>query len=152
MYELEEAFNHHSVDWKEFNSCKAKFEFEVNDQKFYGVFEVEDLGSRTWTFFFYARHNGDISTGTTHRQGPSSTKVFGYVVTAIEEFLRRNTPNKLTFSGYKENGKAGLYTIMAKKLRPRLNMLGYTVYKENPVTNDEANSDYFTIEKLSPVD
>lgn len=142
---IDETFEAKKVEWKTFGPTGAAFNFTVGDQQFYGMFEPNSQIEGNFHFAFVSLANGR-QTGSrvdnTGLQGPRSLQVFGYVVSALEEFLDKISPESVTFGADKAAGKDDLYMAMAKRLKPRAVSLGYRIAYE-----EKYGAGYFTLEK-----
>ncbi len=123
---LKELFTKKSYEWKEYNPknvCVATF--EVNDIP-YSVL-ISNLKDKTYYFEFSAHIKGYPPQRITGLANNSSVKVFSNVIQIIYEFLRKEKPSCVEFSGNLENGKAKLYSAMATHLKSKIEQLGYTI-------------------------
>lgn len=139
-----EAFDQKKTKWLSLGNHGGKFEFTVGDQDFLGVFEEISTQHGKFNFAFVSLPNGvqtRSSTENTGLQGPRSLQVFGHVLSAMEEFISSVGPLAVTFGADKALGKDKLYMAMAKRLKPRVETLGYRIAYE-----EKYGAGYFTIE------
>jgi hypothetical protein len=92
----------------------------------------DEEGPVKWDCLFkvtdaYAKANNVRVCGNTGMTGHASVKVMSIVVNEMEKFLVAQKPDVLEFSGGLLNGKADLYTAMARALTRRARSLGYEV-------------------------
>lgn len=144
-HEITEVFDFKSVDWISLGHHTSKCRFSVGDQEFIGIFEPNSQDDGAWHFAFMAKtsdNQNPSSVENTGMQGSRSLQVFGYVVSAIEEFIEEISPNEITFGADKSAGKDQLYLSMAKKLKGRVGHMGYRIAYE-----EDDGAAFFTIEK-----
>lgn len=102
-------------------------------------------GSRKWTYAFEVTdasadaHGIDDVYGETGLSGQQALTVMSTAVAVLERFIRAEKPLEVFFSGDESHGwqkangvgKGKLYGLMAKKLAPKLQALGYTIKVEH---------------------
>lgn len=89
-----------------------------------GIFEPE-----VWDISFrQMRTPGFNPTGN---MGNNATKVFGGVVSAVEEFINTHKPNAIGLTGKSRNKLGGLYVKMTKALAKKIAGMGYSVVTAN---------------------
>ncbi len=127
---LLELFDTKGIVWID----KTHARFEVNGQQFLAWFK-QDIGGGSYYEFQFAHETADPSQesgskGTfsnTGLVGPGASKVFGYAVQCVEEFLKANHPGSVGFRGQKADGRDTLYMRMMPVLAKRIESIGYTI-------------------------
>jgi hypothetical protein len=122
-----------NVEWTR-NNSRWEGKFTVDKVPFVILFdnESEEDGPRKWGCLFkvtdtYARANNVRVCGNTGMTGHASVKVMSVVVNELEKFLVAQKPDVVEFAGGLLNGKADLYTAMARALSRRAASNGYEV-------------------------
>ena len=121
---LTELFNTKGVVW----ANKTMATFEVNGQGFVASFKRDAGGSSYYDFdFLHITDKGKSTFNNTGLTGAASSRVFGYAVECVETFIERVRPHSLGFIGFENDGRATLYSRMARVLERRFAPLGYTI-------------------------
>lgn len=128
---LTELFNQTGeIEWRSPTSAW----FTVDGREYRAMFgQWSDGYEFTFKSVRYQRdhHTSEIkpvfSHETTADAGRSAIKVFSAVVGILEEFINRERPKMIHFTGHASEGKPNLYKRMAKALATRISALGYTV-------------------------
>lgn len=127
---LNELFDTRGVQWV----SPTMATFDVGSEHFAAYFNRDAGGGNYYSFFFVHEdgvpdENG-VSKSTfnnTGKLGSAGLRVFGYALQALEEFIAKNKPQGLEFTGFEKDGRVTLYTKMIAALDSRMKAIGYKI-------------------------
>jgi len=133
---LPEAFDTTAeIEWVEDDSFMKKGYFVIGDHTFsIEIYKIDE--PNLWGVVYGNVKDGFIKFKPTGESGTNASKVLGVVVSELVDFIKRNTPDALVFSGAKGHGLHRLYELMLRNLSAKVDAVGYFV--ENGVEGDSS--------------
>lgn len=146
---LTELFSPSSVDWEiksdtEWHATEEiagiPYRFDFNKNKFTGAwsfdFQIED---------YYAKEHGlDDGFSNNGLAGTKAIRIYSRVISYFVDFMKQKQPEKIVFVGTHDEGKASLYSRIAKYGWRTLEALGYEFIEEP----QPRNFTRYTVQKI----
>lgn len=112
-------------------------EFTVNGMKYLVDFIPMYNGTDDEYDFEFQAVGGHTKFGNNNQMGSSSIQVFSTVVQISLEFIKREKPTKVRFTGDKKENRVPLYTKLVAKIKGQLASMGYSVSTQDNDKNAE---------------
>lgn len=123
-----------NVKWEEQSPTDCYGVFDIAGVKYFIYFRGlygDDIKTSCSVSFGYADKRGAGKYTPRGEQGTSASTIFGVIVGLIKDFVQKEKPQVIEFSGDSDSGLGSLYKVMVKRLSGVIDQLGYTPMPSN---------------------